>query len=126
MKKIIFFILVGLLTAETCLALPLPELIPKECRQGGECGLCQFFQTVINASDIILALTGIMAVVMFVYGGFTMIIAYGNEQLIERGKKILIATVIGIGIVLLAWTFVHIVIQSITGGDFNNWWEVTC
>jgi len=79
------------------------------------CGLCTFVSIFTRASDVIIALSGAFAVIMFVYGGVVMITAYGTESRVKWGKDILISTTVGIFIVMLAWTLVNTVIWTMFG-----------
>ena len=85
------------------------------CIESGNCTPCDFLQIFVNGSNIIVGLTGVFGVLMFVYGGIVMITAYGNEARITWGKNILISTVVGIFIVLLAWSFIKIIIGAFFG-----------
>ena len=93
---------------------------PSQC----DCGPCDFVALSVNASNIIVGLSGTFSVLMFVYGGIVMLTAYGNESRVKWGKDILVATVIGILIVLLAWTFINLLIGSFFGSvnpTLPNW-----
>jgi len=83
---------------------------------------CDFIAMFITAKDVILGLSGVFATVMFVYGGMVMVTAYGNEARIKWGKDILVAAVVGIFVVLLAWTGVNTLLQAI---DPDSPWS-TC
>lgn len=54
----------------------------------------------------ILGLLGLFAVIMILYGGFTWMTAGGNEEKVEKAKKIVTAAVIGLVIILVAWAIV--------------------
>lgn len=109
---LIFICLIGINFAQAI------SLVPEECAEkyASNCSLCSFIELFINAADIILGLAGTLALVMFIFGGFVMITAYGKASRVQWGKDILIATVIGILIILLAWTLVNLIILSLYGG----------
>ena len=101
-----------------------PETI--KCIEGTEdqpSNICCFLDMFINISNVVLYLIGIFAIVMFIYGGVIMITAYGAEARIKWGKDILVATVIGIFIVLFAWFFVNVLIQINLGDSSIPGWE---
>jgi hypothetical protein len=107
----------------------LPAIVPTDCATAGQgtnkdvmaaCGLNAMFQTIINVTDIILALTGSAALLMFTYAGLTFIIAAGSQEKISKAKEVLEAAVIGIAIILLGWTMVHLTIITITGGEIGS------
>jgi hypothetical protein len=62
---------------------------------------------------IILGFLGILAVVIILIGGFKWMTAAGNEEGVEEAKKILIAGVIGLAIVLAAWGIASFVLSSL-------------
>ena len=78
------------------------SIVP-ECARGGELAqLDCMLQTGGNIAQLILGLTGGLALLMFVYGGFLMLSSGGSSDKVERGKKTIVAAVIGIFIVLFA------------------------
>ncbi len=123
---IILFILFPVLaSAETPGGATLPVsadgLLPADCLTTEGCTLCNFIDLFINASNILLALSGTFAILMFVFGGILMITAYGNESRVKWGKDVLVATVVGIFIVLFAWTIVNLMIGALTGNPSSDW-----
>jgi len=103
-------------------------LIPTECT--GEdttidnCGVTQAFQTMINVSRLILAITGSAALLIFIYGGLLWIIAAGNQEKIEQGKTAMQAAVIGLIIILGSWLIVNFTIYALTGGKAGDLGEI--
>jgi len=69
-------------------------------------------QTVINILNLALGLLALVAVVMIIIGGFTWLTAGGNEEKVDKAKKIISAAVIGLIIVLLAWAVVIFVAKT--------------
>jgi hypothetical protein len=95
------------------------ELIPRECISGGgqQCGVCQFIQVGINFTQILLGMMGGLALVMFVYGGLLWVTSGGSADRIKKGRTLMVQTVIGIIIMLLAWSIINVVIITLTGTD---------
>lgn len=69
-------------------------------------------QTVVNILNLVLGLLALIAVVMIIIGGFTWLTAGGNEEKVDKAKKIISAAVIGLIIVLLAWAVVIFVART--------------
>ncbi len=69
-------------------------------------GTADLKDSVINIIQWILGILALVAVVMIIYGGFTWMTAAGNEDRIEKAKKIISAAVIGLIVILLAWAIV--------------------
>lgn len=75
---------------------------------GGSVGLgtADLKQTIVNIISWVLGILALVAVVMIIIGGFQWMTAGGNEEKIEKAKKVISAAVIGLIIVLLAWAIV--------------------
>lgn len=132
MRKHLFFLLLIVLTG-LVIATPIgasnqTTLIPKSgsCADEGDCTPLDFVALFVRGADIIVGLSGTASILMFVYGGFLMITAYGNDSRIKQGKDVLVATVIGILIVMLAWTLINLVINALYGGSPDSaWYQIT-
>ncbi len=68
---------------------------------------------VINA---VLGIVGSLALVMFIYGGFTWMLSGGNSSAIEKGKNILIWASLGLVIIFISYALVSFVIKTATSG----------
>ena len=75
---------------------------------GGSIGLgtADLKSTVVNVIQWVLGILALVAVIMIIIGGFQWMTAAGNEEKIEKAKKVISAAVIGLIIVLLAWAIV--------------------
>lgn len=60
-------------------------------------------QLAINVVNWILGILALIAVIMILIGGFRWMTAGGNEEKVEGAKKLLIAALIGLVIILAAW-----------------------
>lgn len=68
-------------------------------------------KTVINWA---LALSGIVAILFLIIGGFQYITSAGNEEAAEKGKATAINAVIGIIVIILAYVIVNLVANLLT------------
>ncbi|MCD4705791.1 hypothetical protein K8R61_01795 [bacterium] len=108
-------------------------LIPTGCRESAEdCGVAEFFQVLVNVFKLMLGLLGSLSLLFFVYGGFVWLLSRGNANMIQKGKDIIIGSVIGMSIVLGSWVIINFIIAVFTGdlGNLNNvqifdsnWWS---
>ena len=65
-----------------------------------------------------LGILALVAVVMILIGGFQWMTAGGNEERVEKAKKLLIAAIIGLLIILAAWgisSYAVNVLGNVTG-----------
>ncbi|MBI3290916.1 hypothetical protein HYZ76_01380 [Candidatus Falkowbacteria bacterium] len=101
---------------------PRPSRSPKpgEKVDVNACGLEAVYQVIVNVAQLILALTGAVALLMFTYGGVLWIIAAGNQEWIQKGKSAIIAAAVGIALVMGAWLIVNFTIYALVGGDIQN------
>ena len=97
-------------------------LIPDECTRSeapgtpSQCNLNSVFQLIVNFTQVLLALTGSVAILMFVFGGTMMIIGgTGKTDYITMGKDAIKAAVVGIAIMLGAWLVINFTILALTG-----------
>jgi len=61
------------------------------------------------ASDIVVLLTGAMAVIFIILGGITMITSSGSPEAVANARKRIIYAVVGLVVVALAWTLIAFV-----------------
>ncbi len=73
-----------------------------------------FIGQVINAT---LGIVGSLALLMFVYGGFTWMIASGNAEKVEKGKNILFWATAGLVIIFTSYAIVNFVIFEFIGAE---------
>jgi|GEM_PF-3273900 hypothetical protein len=64
----------------------------------------------INIISFVLSFTSIAAIAAFIYGGFTYLASGGNDEKIQRGKRILIYATVGIVVIMISAAIVNIVI----------------
>ena len=67
------------------------------------------------AADIILGLVGSITLVMFIYGGVTLLISAGSNEKITKAKNIIIAAVIGLIIVFSGKMIIDLVVNNLQG-----------
>lgn len=78
-----------------------------------------FREAVTTFINYFLTFLGLIAVVMIVYAGVLLVTAQGQEEQINKGKKIILWAAIGILVIMLAYAFVQVIASA---GDFveNN------
>jgi len=63
--------------------------------------------------NIFLSILGVLFVILIVYGGYSWMTAYGNEQKLTKAKDTIINAVIGLIIVLAAYTISSFVVTGL-------------
>ncbi|MCX6740627.1 MAG: IPT/TIG domain-containing protein [Candidatus Parcubacteria bacterium] len=70
---------------------------------------------IINA---LLGLLGLIAVVLIIYGGVLYMTAHGEQEKVQKAKKLLIAALIGLVIVIMAFSIANFVFSAL---GINAW-----
>ncbi|MBU4314973.1 hypothetical protein KJ673_01050 [Patescibacteria group bacterium] len=76
-------------------------------------GQADLKSTIGNLIRVFLGFLGVIAVVIVLLGGFKWMTASGNEDKVSDAKKMLIAGIIGLAIILAAYAITSFVIESI-------------
>ncbi|MFA5051538.1 MAG: pilin [Patescibacteria group bacterium] len=95
------------------------QIIPPEClgdQKNAECNLNSFVQLFINLAQVALKLLPYLAMIMMIWAGFNLIMAGGNPEKIQQGKKMITSVVVGVIIIIfLAWAFGNFIVFVLTG-----------
>lgn len=70
-----------------------------------------------NIINFFLGFLGLLAVVMVIYGGFLYVSSAGNEENVNKAKKILLYAVVGIIVIIAAFALVNTLLKVGTGSD---------
>lgn len=67
-----------------------------------------------------LSVSGTVALVMFLYGGIVWLTSMGNSELVAKGKKVLIWSILGIVVITSAYVITNAVFGALLVGDVSN------
>lgn len=70
-------------------------------------------ETIASIINVFMGLLGTVAIVIILIGGFQWMTAGGNEEKVEKAKQLLGAGVIGLAIILAAYSITRFVIGSL-------------
>jgi len=76
------------------------------CTQDGNCQLNDVVNTGISVVEFILGISGTVALLMFIYGGFLWVTSAGNGEKVNQGKSAVSNAVIGLVIVFASYTLI--------------------
>jgi hypothetical protein len=95
------------------------EIIPNDRGQKatGDYKLNDFLQLAVNVAKWIEGIVGSLALLMFVYGGFTLLLSQGSSDKVAKGKSIIVGAVIGLVIVFTSWSIINFIVKGIGGSD---------
>jgi len=88
---------------------------------GAECNFCHLIQMLDVISDWLIAVGMLVAVLLFMYAGAKLVLAKGDVPTVTKAKEIITNVVVGLLIMIVAWTVVDLILKSITGGDYGVW-----
>jgi uncharacterized BrkB/YihY/UPF0761 family membrane protein len=77
---------------------------------GNQAGFADFLGKTVGTA---LSFIGIIFMLLMIYGGFTWMVARGNEQEVGKAKEIITGAVIGLAIVMLAYAITRFIGTSI-------------
>jgi hypothetical protein len=75
-------------------------------------GTADLQSTVVKIVQWVLGFLGLVALIMIIYGVFGAFFAGGDEDKVAFAKKTIIAAVIGLVVVLIAWAIVTFVVAQ--------------
>ena len=87
---------------------------------GGLAGTKTLSELVTAVIKYLLYLSGIIAIIFIILGGFWYMTAGGNDEQAEKGQKALTNAVIGLVLVILAYVIVNVVVNTQTSGTPGN------
>lgn len=67
--------------------------------------------------EAILGIVGSLALLMFIYGGFTWMLAAGNNERVQKGRDILIWATIGLVVIFSSYAMIKLIFQSLGIGS---------
>lgn len=75
-------------------------------------------EVVANIIAFVIGLIGIIALVMFIYGGFVILTAHGNADQFKKGTHTLVYAILGMVVVLTSYSVLSYIFTNIF--NFSN------
>jgi len=97
--------------AQDNLAIELPPAVPGEIPD-----------IIARIIKVVLGLIGVLALIMFIYGGITWMTSGGNVEAVKRGKNTLVWAVLGLAVVFFAYSLVNFILTRIIGVEYKRMW----
>lgn len=91
------------------------DLLPTSFGTATGLGTVEFEDVAGQIIRAALGFLGIIAVVIILIGGFKWMTASGNEDKVEEARKLIIAGIIGLAIILSAYAIASFVIDELVG-----------
>jgi len=123
------FLLFSLIPASRALAVSWWPIVPCGTSSTELCTRCDIFKLIKNVIDFILyGLMPPLATLLFIWGGFLILLGGANTNLVAKGKEIFKNTFFGLMILLSAWLITNTLIKSLGANDnvATEWWRFQC
>jgi len=91
----------------------------EEYLTGTGLGTRELREAVMNIVNVALGFLGVLAILIILWGGFRWMTAGGSEDKVAEAKKVIVAGIIGLVIILAALAITNFIIKSLleaTGG----------
>ena len=84
---------------------------------GGSAGLVGIINNIIK---VLLGFLGLFAVILVLYGGFLWMTSQGDESKTDKAKKLIMAGIVGLLIILAAYAIAAFVINNLSNSISNT------
>jgi len=91
-----------------------------DCSGPNGCTLNTFVRLGISVAEFILGIVGALTLVMFIYGGFMWVLSGGSSDKVQKGKDIIIGSIVGLLIVFSSYTIIRFTTNNLLQGTFND------
>jgi hypothetical protein len=113
---VILFLPVAAVLAQTNPVSSLVQQCGNQATPSGDCRDVSIFVTLaIAVGKYIFSIIGALALLFFIYGGFTLILSQGNSEKVKKGMGIMAAAFVGLVIVFGAYFLVQFLSSAVKG-----------
>jgi len=82
-----------------------------------KCDICDFIKIFVNASNLIISVSGAIAILIFVYAGIMYLTISFSPGNLEKAKNSIKAAIIGLAFIFGGYTIMNFVIITFVGGE---------
>jgi len=101
----------------------LDEVSPACKKYCGAYSLNDIVQVGVQATLILLAISGSVALLFFIYGGVTFLISGGSAEKVSKGKQIITNSIIGIVIIFTSFIIIQYSMKAIGYKGVETWYQ---
>ncbi|MBI2473441.1 hypothetical protein HYV70_02725 [Candidatus Uhrbacteria bacterium] len=81
--------------------------ISKGCGNSGDCTLADIMTVFVNVGNYVVGIIGGIVLLMYVIGGFFMLISGGNSERVKKGKQYMTISTVGLLIVMFSYLGIY-------------------
>ncbi len=98
--------------------------VSKECGNLGNCSLDDIMTVFINTGNYVIGVVGAVVLLMYVIGGIYMLTSGGKQERVQKGKKYLTVSTVGMLIVMFAYVGILSLKSGLQYGNFKTYQDV--
>ena len=96
---------------------PFMKDISKECGNLGTCSLDDILTVFANVGNFVIGIIGGLVLLMYVVGGFHLLISGGRKDYIDKGKKYMTISTAGLLVVMFSYLIIYAIRGTIQYGN---------
>gem|GEM_PF-5104709 len=81
------------------------------------CNPCDFVQVAVNVSNLIVGISGTLAILIFIYAGLMYLTASVKADNATKAKAAISAAVVGLVLIFGAYAIINFVLMTFVGGE---------
>lgn len=105
---------------------PFMEGISKACGNSGDCTLNDILTVFVNVGNYVIGIIGGVVLLMYVAGGFYWLASAGRKEWVDKGRKYMTISTVGLLIVMFSYLAILALRSAITTGSITQGGFVTC
>lgn len=105
---------------------PFMKDISKTCGNSGNCSLNDIMQVFVNVGNYVVGIIGFVVLLMYVIGGFYWLASAGRKEWVDKGKKYMTISTVGLLIVMFSYLAIQALKSALQTGDIASKTYVTC
>lgn len=98
----------------------LDGLTNSDCMARGNCDLSDIEEAFVALTKLLIGAIGALALVYFVWGGVQWLTSYGNQQKIQKGRDIMLQTVVALIVAFSSYLLVTFFTENVLRGQPMN------
>ena len=100
--------------------------ISEGCGNLGDCTLQDIMIVFVNVGNYVIGIIGAVVLLMYVIGGFYWLASAGRKEWVDKGKKYMAASTVGLIIVMFSYLAIQALRSALQTGDVATTTYTAC
>lgn len=105
---------------------PFMKDISVGCGNLGDCTLADIMTVFVNVGNWVVGIIGFVVLLMYVIGGFYWLASAGRKEWVDKGKKYMTISTVGLLIVMFSYLAIQALKSALQTGDIASTTYTTC